>query len=194
MAKRCVGDSHSSSTSFVDRRSRSGCPTTSNASPVSARRMLLMKSHTGFSFLGRMTLFTIAGMQEPGLSRPRHAVAGIDRHPSGLYAQTGRRSAPRGSTDCQPFVSRNLKSWLRGPAAVNTDRSVRGGRMIRVWRRAASKLFENRLYSASYRKYAAQIATPGARSCPRTPTTDGPALPHHDLPSTVLRAARMGSI
>src|SRR5256885_8140998 len=26
----------------------------------------------------------------------------------------GRRGALRGSTDCQPFVSRQLKSWLRG--------------------------------------------------------------------------------
>src|SRR6267143_2941246 len=31
-----------------------------------------------------------------------------------LYARTGRRNAPRDSTDCQPFVSRQLKRWLRG--------------------------------------------------------------------------------
>jgi hypothetical protein len=36
------------------------------------------------------------------------------------YAQTGRRSAPRGSTDCQPFVSRQLKMWLRGRATAGT--------------------------------------------------------------------------
>src|SRR5712691_1395830 len=32
----------------------------------------------------------------------------------GGCTETGRRSAPRGSTDCQPIVSRELKRWLRG--------------------------------------------------------------------------------
>ena len=40
------------------------------------------------------------------------------------YSQTGRRSAPRGPTDCQPFVSRELKIWLRGRATNCTGSSV----------------------------------------------------------------------
>ena len=49
-----------------------------------------------------------------GLSRLQDTASAAGSKWLRPYTQTGRRSAPRGCTDCQPFVSRQLKFWLRG--------------------------------------------------------------------------------
>jgi len=83
-----------------------------------ARRRLWFDDHrrrqegTRPNVLCRLRRRTLDRVRRTATSRITGALA--RKSGGSLYAQTGRRSAPRGSTDCQPFVSRQLKFWLRG--------------------------------------------------------------------------------